>query len=172
MIITRLLLLPLALLSTVEANRQRAKDTRRGVRWTEEDRTVLIRLEIPDLAKDQERASQLIPSSLIFNFTLQDKRILLLNDVPIFPPQNAYLPSRITARLSSISLTVFEHGHLPDFSKDPLYAIDYDRKVPRSEHPSARYNIYNPQLDLNVLGVGPAGDETLLRDESQRVIRV
>lgn len=48
MIGTRLLLLPLALLSTINAYRGATKDTRRGVRWLEKSRSVFVRLDTPE----------------------------------------------------------------------------------------------------------------------------
>ncbi|KAH7317767.1 hypothetical protein BKA65DRAFT_570240 [Rhexocercosporidium sp. MPI-PUGE-AT-0058] len=170
---TNLLYPPIPFLSAAEGYRQPVADTRRGVRWLEQGRTVLVRLDTPDLplwdAYDQ--VTDITPS-LIFNFTLQDKRILLLNGVPVFPLQNAYVPPRLYARQSTISLTEFEHGQPSNFDEGPLHAIDYHRVVPISEHPSAHYNVFTTQLELDVLGAEFAGQHTLLRDKTQPLILV
>lgn len=111
-------------------------------------------------------------SSLIFNFTFEDKRILLVNGVQVFPLQNAYVPPRLYARQSAITLTEFEHERLPNFDDAPLYAIDYHREVPQSEHPSMHHNFFNMQLGLDVLGAETAGHHTLLPNDIQPLILV
>ncbi|KAL5331860.1 hypothetical protein ACEPPN_001399 [Leptodophora sp. 'Broadleaf-Isolate-01'] len=169
---THLSLDPIAIKAAAGAYWKPSEDTRRGVRWLEHGRSVLVRLDTPDLPLwnankqfDEDEAS-----SLIFNFTLQDKRILLLNGVPIFPLQNAYVPPRLYAHQSAINLIRFEHGLIPNLDEAPLYAIDYHRTVPVSEHPSAQYNVFKTQLEFDVLGAGIAGQNTLLPDRTQRLI--
>ncbi|CAL3967948.1 unnamed protein product [Diplocarpon coronariae] len=174
---TSFLLLPLSLLSAVEGYRQRAGDTRRGIRWLDEGRSVIVRLETPDLPpwNTATQTAENIPTCLIFNFTLQDKRILLLNDVPIFPLRNAHVPPCLNARQSAITLAAFDDGTMPDFSNSPLVLLDYYREVPPSEHPNAHYNIFNTKLELDILGVGNPdrpGERLLLTDDNQRIIRV
>ncbi|KAG4434568.1 hypothetical protein IFR05_009954 [Cadophora sp. M221] len=169
---THLSLDPIAFKAAAEAYWKPSEDIRQGVRWLERGRSVLVRLETPDLpfwnANEQVDENQV--SSLIFNFTLQDRRILLLNDVPIFPLQNAYVPPRLYAHQSAINLVSFEHGLIPSFDESPLYAIDYHRALPVSEHPSAHYNVFKTQVELDVLGAGIAGQNTLLPDKTQRLI--
>ncbi|KAL2065532.1 hypothetical protein VTL71DRAFT_3202 [Oculimacula yallundae] len=165
----------LALILTVNAYRQAAKDTRRGVRWLEQNRMVLVRLEIPNLfpsTAPEPFANDAASCSLIFNFTLENKRTLLLNGVPIFPLRNAYVPPQLYAHQSTISLTEFERGQLPDFDDGPLYVLDYHREVPVSEHPSMHYNVFKTQLALDVLGAETKGEITLLPDDTQRLILV
>lgn len=113
-----------------------------------------------------------MPSAFVFNFTLQDRRVLLLNDVPILPLTNAFLPPRLHAPQTAISVTEFEHGVLPDFQVLSSFELDYWRMVLPGEHPDSHYNIYNPTIKLDVLGAGIAGYNTLLDDDKQRFIVV
>ncbi|PVH82012.1 hypothetical protein DL98DRAFT_587023 [Cadophora sp. DSE1049] len=175
----RLFFLPLALLWAVDAHRNHEKDSYSGTRWLERDRSLLVRLDTPDLPDwDTQLQTEDIGTSLIFNFTLQDKRILLLNDVPIFPLEKAYVPRRLYARQSTITQTEFQHGKPPSLDDAPLYALDYHQAVPATDivssqvasHPAAHYNVLQTQLEFDILGAGIAGQTTLLRDDTQRLI--
>ena len=96
--ITRLLLLSFPLLSYAEAYLHQR--TSRGVKWLEKDRSLLLRLETPNLSlwNQDEQIGENLPSALIFNFTLtHDNRTLLLNDIPILPLENVHVPPRLYA---------------------------------------------------------------------------
>ena len=178
----RLLLLPLALLWAVDAHRYHEKDSYSGTRWLENGRSLLVRLDTPDLLDwdTQIRTAEDTGTSLIFNFTLQDQRILLLNDVPIFPLEKALVPPRLYARQSTITQTAFQQGKLPRLDDAPLYELDYHQAVPTIDivrshvapNPAAFYNVLQTQLEFDILGAGIDGQNTLLRDDSQRLIIV
>jgi hypothetical protein len=171
-----LLLLSSPLFSIPHANAYRTHqpDTRRGVKWLQPETSVLVRLETPSLPlwNPDEKIGEKIPSAFIFNITLQDKQILLFNDVQIMPLANAIVPPRIHAPQTNISLTKFDHGVLPDFQVSSSFELDYWRSVHPGEHPDARYNIYNPVLQIDILGAGIEGYNTLLSEDTQRLIQI
>jgi hypothetical protein len=169
--ITRLLLLfSFHLLSHAEAYRQR---TSRGVKWLEKERSVLVRLQTPDLSlwNQDEQIGENIPSALIFNFTLtRDNRTLLLNGIPILPLENAHVPPRLNAHQTRDNLTHFEDDNLTDFSSCPLFSLDYFRHVPEPEDDSQVFYTYNPTLNLDILGASIAGYNALLPADTQHFI--
>jgi len=116
----RLLLLPFALLWAVDAHRYYEKDSYSGTRWLENGRSLLVRLDTPDLLDTQIRTAKDTGTSLIFNFTLQDQRVLLLNDVPIFPLEKAYVPPRLTPASPPSHRQRSNKGSFP-ISMMPLY---------------------------------------------------
>lgn len=162
--ITRLFLLNLHLLShLVEASRQ---PTSKGTKWLQEGRSVLVRLDTPDLPlwNANEQIGEELPSALIFNFTLtQDSRTLLLNDVPILPLENAHFPPLLSARQTSVNSESFENDNVNDYSQSPIFDLDYSRRVstPFSDH-----------LEIDILGASIAGYNSLLPSNDQRYIHV
>lgn len=168
--ITRLLLLSFHLLPHAEAYRQR---TSRGVKWLEKERSLLLRLETPDLPvwNQDEQIGENLPSALIFNFTLtHDNCTLLLNDIPILPLENAHVPPRLYAHQTSESLTQFEHDDLTDYANVPLFLLDYSRIVPQAEDGSQLFYNYSPTLNVDILGASIAGYNALLPAKDQRFI--
>lgn len=174
--VNHLFLLFLSLLSIAIASDAHvpAKDTRRGIRWLEADRSLLIHLHTPDLplADNPLQTSPYLPSYLILNFTLQNKKTLLLNGVPITPLQDANIPASLFAHQTNISLTDFEHEDLPSFEDEALYALDYYRTVTPNEDPGEAYNIYNPRLELDIIGAEGAGYQTYLHKGEHRKIHI
>lgn len=175
-LLTNLLLLSstLSLLPHASAYRHHEPETRQGVRWLQEETSVLVRLNTPDLPlwNPELRIGELVPSAFILNFTLQDRRVLLLNDVPIFPLTNAFVPPKLHAPQAAISLPQFEHGALPDVQALSSFELDYWREVVPAEHADSHHNTYDPTLKLDILGAGIAGYNTLLDHDKQRFLAV
>ena len=173
--VIRLLFLPLHLLSLVAATRQRQVPTREGIKWLQEERSALVRLEIPELPlwNTEEQIGEDLPSALIFNFTLShDNRILALNGIPILPLENAYVPPRLFAYQTSETLTHFENDTIADYNNCPLFSLDYSRIVPQAEDGFQQFYNYTPSLNLDILGASIAGYNALLPANNQRFIRL
>ncbi|KAE9370755.1 hypothetical protein N431DRAFT_427114 [Stipitochalara longipes BDJ] len=170
-----LLLLNLHLISVATATPQREQPTRRGTKWLEKERSVLVRLDIPDLPlwNVEDQIGEDLPSALIFNFTLShDNRTLMLNEVPILPLENAYVPPRLFAYQTSETLTQFDNDTITDYNNCPLFSLDYSRIVPQAEDSSQKFYNYTPSLELDILGASIAGYDALLPANSQRFIRI
>ena len=113
-----LLLLNLHILSLVAAIAQREQSPLSGIKWLEEERSVVVRLDIPDLPlwNVEDQIGEDLPNALIFNFTLShDSRTLMLNDFPILPLENAYVPPRLFACQTSETLAQFENDTITDY---------------------------------------------------------
>jgi hypothetical protein len=148
--------------------------TQRGLRWLNE-RTVFVRVDIPNLPlwNADEQIGENLPSAFIFNFTLShDNRMLILNDIPILPPENAYVPPRLYAPQSSETLVQFENATLTDYKNCPLFSLDYSLFVSEAGDSTQTVYNYNASLDLDILGAGIAGYNTLLPSNDQRFIRL
>jgi hypothetical protein len=158
----------------LDANNHRQQQIAHGIKWLQEGTSVLVHIDTPDLPlwNVQENIGENVPSALLLNFTMQDRRVLLLNDVPILPMANAFVPPRIKATQTALTLEEFqfEFDALSDFHTLPSFDLDYYRVVFQGEHPSTRYNIYNPTLLIDILGVGISRYETLLLNQTQRSI--
>lgn len=174
--VTRLLLLlNLHLLSLAAATAQRELPTRLRLNWLENERSVLVRLDVPllPLWNQEDQIGEDLPSALIFNFTLShDKRTLLVNDNAILPFENAYVPPRLYAYQTSKSTDDFENDPLPDYKNSPQFSLDYSRIVPQAEDGSLKYSNYTPTLDLDILGAGIEEYNTFLPSDNQRFIRI
>jgi hypothetical protein len=174
-VIRLLLLLCLHLLSLIEATRQRELPTRSGLRWLEKDQSVLVRLGVPllPLWNQEDQIGEDLPSALIFNFTLShDNRTLLLNDNPILPLQNAYVPPRLYAYQTPQTVTQFENDPLTEYKSLPQFSLDYSRIVPQAEAGSKKFYNYTLSLDLDILGAGIETYNALLPADNQRFIRI
>ena len=176
--VTRLLLLLnrhlLSLIAATAATGQPELPTRSGLNWLEEQRSVLVRLDVPllPLWNQEDQIGEDLPSALIFNFTLShDNRTLLLNDNAILPLGNAYVPPRLYAYQTSKTLDELENDPL-QIKNSPQFSLDYSRIVPQAEDGSLKYNNYTPTLDLDILGAGIGEYNTLLPSDTQRFIRV
>ncbi|PMD46595.1 hypothetical protein L207DRAFT_217024 [Hyaloscypha variabilis F] len=170
-----LLLLNLHFFSLVAAISQREQPQRPGIKWLEEERSVLVRLETPDLPlwNVENQIGEDLPSALIFNFTLShDYRTLMLNEVPILPLENAYVPPRLFAYQSSETLTQFDNDPITDYNSCPLFSLDYSRIVPQAEDSSQKYYNYTLSLELDILGASIAEYNALLPANNQNFIRV
>lgn len=168
-VIRSLLPIFLHLHSLVQATRHRELPTRSSLRWLEKERSVLVRLEIPDLPlwNEDEQIGEKLPSALIFNFTLShDNRTLILNDVPILPVQNPYVPPRLYAYQTSETLAQFDNETLTDYNDCPLFSLDYARVVTQVTFEATRI------LDLDILGAGIAEYNALLPSNEQRLIHL
>ncbi|CZR64064.1 uncharacterized protein PAC_13961 [Phialocephala subalpina] len=169
--VTRFLLFTTTLLSPASAYRRHGKPTTQGIKWLEPERSVLVRLETPDLPlwNPQTRVGEDVPTALILNFTFtRDNRVLLLNDQPILPIKNGNVPPSLSAPQT---LSGFEQ-RTPDFYDLSWFELDYYRGVPLSEDPNSRYNIWSPTLNIDILGAGIEGYNTLLQNDTQRYVRV
>jgi hypothetical protein len=141
----------------------------------ERGRSVLVRLDTPDLLfwNEEKQFGELLPSALIFNFTIShDQRHLLLQGESFLPLPNPYVPPRISAPQTSESQTRFEHNRVFKYSSAPQFDIDYERSVHPRDDPSITHYGYKPSVTLNVLGAGIAGYDTLLASEDQRYIEI
>jgi hypothetical protein len=175
--VTRLLFLHLHLhlLHLVAATRQRQVPTRDGFKWLQEERSVLVRLHVPELPlwNTEEQIGENLPSAFIFNFTLSpDNRTLTLNDIPILPLENAYVPPPLFAYQTSETLAHFENDTPANYDSCPLFSLDYSRIVPQAEDGSQHFYNYKPSLDVDILGASIAGYNALLPADNQRFIRI
>ncbi|KAG9228539.1 hypothetical protein BJ875DRAFT_236178 [Amylocarpus encephaloides] len=178
-VIRLLLFLPIL---TVAARRKyhptRTQPTFHGIKWLEEGRSLLVRLETPDLLlwNATEKLGYAVPNALILNFTIStDRRHLLLQDEPFLPLPHVHRPPRIFAPQTSQTLREFEdQKDVPkiEYNTSPWFALDYDRLVHPRDDPSIRYYNHHPQLTLNLLGAGIEGFNTLLTSSSQRLIKI
>lgn len=179
-VVFRSLLLALHLLSTAAALRlespnSRVWSTKRGVKWLEPGRSVLILLETPDLPlwNQEDQIGENIPSALILHFSLTpDNRTLLLQDKPFMPLPNPNTPPRLSAPQTAQTQLEFEQTETHDLHDAPLFDLDYDRLAANRDDPSIHYYNYNPTLALNLLGAGIAGYNALLKSERQKIIKI
>jgi len=165
----------LHLFSLVTATTQREQPPLPGIKWLEVERSVLARLDIPDLPlwNVEDQIGEDLPNALIFNFTLShDNRTLILNEVPILPLENAYVPPRLFAYQTPETLTQFENDTIADYNSCPLFSLDYSRILPQAEDSSQKFYNYTPSLELDILGASIAAYSTLLPASSQRFIRI
>jgi hypothetical protein len=125
------------------------------------------------LWNQEDQIGEDLPSAFIFNFTIShDNRTLLLNDNPILPLENAYVPPRLYAYQTSQTVTQFENDLLTDYKSLPQFSLDYSRIVPQAEGGSQKFYNYTPSLDLDILGAGIETYNALLPADNQRFIRI
>ncbi|KAF4613411.1 hypothetical protein G7Y89_g15476 [Cudoniella acicularis] len=147
----------------------------RGIKWLDEGRSVLIRLDIPGLPlwNQEEHIGEDKPSALILNFTVTpDRHTLLLQDQAILPLSDPNAPPRINAPQTPETIAEFENRKSTDYDNLPFFALDYERIVHPRDDPSIQYYNYVPSLTLNLLGAGIEGYNTLLKQSDQLVIKI
>jgi hypothetical protein len=177
MILTRLSLsfFPLHVLAFQKFPTHQSNQRLPGINFVEAGRSVLVRLETPDLSlwDAEEQYGEHVETALIFNFTIShDQSHLLLQDQPFLPLLDPNIPPRLHVPQTSESESDFNHKKVYNYATLPHFGLDYERTVNPQHEPAIDIYHYAPTLKLNLLGAGIAGYNTLLSSPEQRYIEV
>lgn len=174
------LLIALNVLSAQALGSQLSPTPKGSVSWVVAERSVLIRLDTPDLPlrvwdkEDKKFVSTNQPSALVLNFTLsEDSAELLLQDQPFLPLPDPNYPPRISAyQIPADSFSPYNALNEPGVNHQLLH-LDYERFVNNRDDPSIVYWNWWPILAINILGVGIGDDDlVLLPNMTQKVLKI
>jgi hypothetical protein len=177
MLLTRLslFLFPLHVLSFQKFPSHTSNLRLQGINFIEPSRSVLVRLDTPDLLlwDPSTQYGEHLQSALIFNFTIShDRTHLLLQDQQFLPPLDPNIPPRLRAPQTSESEYDSDHKKVFNYACLAQFDLDYERTVTPRDESAIDYYHYAPTLKLNILGAGIAGYNTLLSSPEQRYIEV